>query len=139
MARVRRFKIGEAGHGLFVILAGKVDLARPDESGGRRRFLTYGPRRGRRGNGSTRGQTGAGGRLREGTGGSPAHFGSWMRMKAFTKAKPTDVARKSFTYKSESAISTVAPDWPGALSKKKRNGHLQDLCCSRLAPIRLAF
>jgi thioredoxin reductase (NADPH) len=37
------FKIGEAGHGLFVILAGKVDLARPDESGGRRRFLTYGP------------------------------------------------------------------------------------------------
>jgi CRP-like cAMP-binding protein len=34
------FKIGEAGHGLFVILAGKVDLARPDESGGRTRFLT---------------------------------------------------------------------------------------------------
>jgi thioredoxin reductase (NADPH) len=33
----------KAGHGLFVILAGKVDLARPDELGGRRRFLTYGP------------------------------------------------------------------------------------------------
>jgi thioredoxin reductase (NADPH) len=37
------FKIGEAGHGLFVILAGKVDLAQRDESGGRRRFLTSGP------------------------------------------------------------------------------------------------
>jgi len=37
------FKIGEAGHGLFVILAGKVDLAQHDESGGRRRFLTVGP------------------------------------------------------------------------------------------------
>lgn len=37
------FKIGEAGHGLFVILSGKVDLARHDESGGRTRFLTYGP------------------------------------------------------------------------------------------------
>jgi CRP-like cAMP-binding protein len=37
------FKIGEAGHGLFVILAGQVDLARHDETGGRRRFLTTGP------------------------------------------------------------------------------------------------
>src|SRR5450755_3130734 len=55
------------------------------------------------------------------------NFGSGMLMNAFTKAKPSDVARKSFTYKSESAISTVAPDWPGALSKKIRNRHLQDL------------
>jgi thioredoxin reductase (NADPH) len=37
------FKVGEAGHGLFVILSGQVDLARPDEAGGRRRFLSYGP------------------------------------------------------------------------------------------------
>jgi thioredoxin reductase (NADPH) len=37
------FKIGEAGHGLFVILSGQVDLARHDETGGRRRFLTTGP------------------------------------------------------------------------------------------------
>jgi thioredoxin reductase (NADPH) len=37
------FKIGEAGHGLFVVLAGKVDLAQRDETGGRRRFLTCGP------------------------------------------------------------------------------------------------
>ena len=37
------FKIGEAGHGLFVILSGQVDLARHDETGGRRRFITTGP------------------------------------------------------------------------------------------------
>jgi thioredoxin reductase (NADPH) len=37
------FRIGEVGHGLFVILAGQVDLARHDETGGRTRFLTYGP------------------------------------------------------------------------------------------------
>jgi hypothetical protein len=43
-------------------------------------------------------------------------------MNAFIKAKPSDVARKSFTYESESAISTVAPDWPGTLSKKNGTG-----------------
>jgi thioredoxin reductase (NADPH) len=37
------FKVGESGHGLFVILSGKVDVLRPDESGGRTRFLTEGP------------------------------------------------------------------------------------------------
>jgi len=37
------FRTGEAGHGLFVILDGQVDLARNDESGGHRRFLTQGP------------------------------------------------------------------------------------------------
>jgi len=37
------FRSGETGHGLFVILAGKVDLAWNDESGIRRRFLAYGP------------------------------------------------------------------------------------------------
>ena len=37
------FRLGETGHGLFVILAGKVDLARPDELGGRKRFRTFGP------------------------------------------------------------------------------------------------
>jgi CRP-like cAMP-binding protein len=36
-------RIGEAGHGLFVILTGEVDLARPDELGSRKRFLTDGP------------------------------------------------------------------------------------------------
>jgi thioredoxin reductase (NADPH) len=37
------FRLGETGHGLFVILAGKVDLARPDEAGGRKRFRSFGP------------------------------------------------------------------------------------------------
>jgi thioredoxin reductase (NADPH) len=37
------FKIGEAGHGLFVVLSGKVDISQHDESGGRRQFLTCGP------------------------------------------------------------------------------------------------
>ena len=37
------FKIGEAGHGLFVVLSGKVDLSEHDELGGRRQFLTCGP------------------------------------------------------------------------------------------------
>ena len=61
-------------------------------------------------------------------------------MNAFIKAKPSDVARKSLTYKSESAIFTAAPDWPGALSKKKGTGtcRIWDMCCSRLAPMRLA-
>ncbi len=56
MARVRRFgevrryaagealfKIGEAGHGVFVVMSGKVDLSQHDESGGRKQFLTCGP------------------------------------------------------------------------------------------------
>jgi len=37
------FRIGEAGHGLYVVLAGHVDLARHDETGGRRHFHTTGP------------------------------------------------------------------------------------------------
>jgi thioredoxin reductase (NADPH) len=37
------FRIGESGQGLFVVLSGKIELARHDESGGRRRFLTTGP------------------------------------------------------------------------------------------------
>jgi thioredoxin reductase (NADPH) len=35
------FRIGEAGHGLFVILAGKVALFRNDHSGGRTQFHTH--------------------------------------------------------------------------------------------------
>jgi len=37
------FRIGEVGHGLGVVLAGKVDLYKNDETGGRTQFLTYGP------------------------------------------------------------------------------------------------
>jgi thioredoxin reductase (NADPH) len=37
------FRIGEAGHGLYVVLAGHVDLARHDGSGGRRIFNSPGP------------------------------------------------------------------------------------------------
>jgi thioredoxin reductase (NADPH) len=37
------FRIGEMGHGLFVVLSGQVELARHDETGGRKPFLTYGP------------------------------------------------------------------------------------------------
>ena len=37
------FKIGERGHGLFVILSGSIDLIRDDEKGGRRPFHSPGP------------------------------------------------------------------------------------------------
>jgi thioredoxin reductase (NADPH) len=37
------FKVGEAGHGLYVVLSGHVGLARPDGNGGRRQFHTTGP------------------------------------------------------------------------------------------------
>ena len=37
------FKVGEAGHGLYVVLSGHVGLARPDGNGGSRRFHTTGP------------------------------------------------------------------------------------------------
>jgi thioredoxin reductase (NADPH) len=37
------FKVGEGGHGLFVILAGNVDLIRHLESGALKTFLTQGP------------------------------------------------------------------------------------------------
>jgi thioredoxin reductase (NADPH) len=37
------FRIGEVGHGLGVVLAGQVDLYKNDETGGRTKFLTYGP------------------------------------------------------------------------------------------------
>jgi thioredoxin reductase (NADPH) len=36
-------RIGECGHGLFVVLAGKVDLFRNDEPHGRKHFHTHGP------------------------------------------------------------------------------------------------
>ena len=54
--RVRRFgvvrsyaagealaKVGEVGHGLTIILVGKVDIARHDESGRREPIVTHGP------------------------------------------------------------------------------------------------
>ena len=54
--RVRRFgvvrsyaagealaKVGEVGHGLTIILAGKVDITRHDESGRREPIVTHGP------------------------------------------------------------------------------------------------
>jgi thioredoxin reductase (NADPH) len=37
------FRTGESGHGLFVVLAGKVDLIRQDEMGDRKRYLSFGP------------------------------------------------------------------------------------------------
>jgi thioredoxin reductase (NADPH) len=37
------FRIGERGHGLFVILSGSMDLIRDDEKDGRRAFHTAGP------------------------------------------------------------------------------------------------
>jgi thioredoxin reductase (NADPH) len=37
------FRIGESGHGLFVVLSGKVDLVRLDEMGERKRYLSFGP------------------------------------------------------------------------------------------------
>jgi thioredoxin reductase (NADPH) len=37
------FRVGEAGHGLFVVLEGKVDLLHHDEMGDRKRFLSCGP------------------------------------------------------------------------------------------------
>ena len=37
------FRIGEAGHGLFVVLSGKVDLVRQDELGNSKSFLSFGP------------------------------------------------------------------------------------------------
>jgi thioredoxin reductase (NADPH) len=37
------FRIGESGHGLFVVLAGKVDLVRQDELGNSKPFLSSGP------------------------------------------------------------------------------------------------
>src|SRR5271170_3031666 len=37
------FKIGEVGHGMFVVLSGKVDLIREDEAVGRKVFHTSGP------------------------------------------------------------------------------------------------
>ena len=37
------FKIGERGHGLFVILSGSIDLIRDDEKDGRRAFHSPGP------------------------------------------------------------------------------------------------
>jgi thioredoxin reductase (NADPH) len=37
------FRTGEAGHGLYVILAGRIGLARPDGMGGRRQFHDPGP------------------------------------------------------------------------------------------------
>jgi thioredoxin reductase (NADPH) len=37
------FKIGERGHGLFVILSGSIDLIRDDEKDGRRPFQSPGP------------------------------------------------------------------------------------------------
>jgi thioredoxin reductase (NADPH) len=37
------FKIGERGHGLFVILSGSIDLIRDDEKSGRRAFHSPGP------------------------------------------------------------------------------------------------
>jgi thioredoxin reductase (NADPH) len=37
------FRIGEAGHGLFVVLSGKVDLVRQDEMGESKRYLSFGP------------------------------------------------------------------------------------------------
>ncbi len=37
------FRIGEAGHGLFVVLEGKVDLLHQDEMGDRKRFMSCGP------------------------------------------------------------------------------------------------
>jgi thioredoxin reductase (NADPH) len=37
------FRIGESGHGLFVVLSGKVDLVRQDELGNSKPFLSSGP------------------------------------------------------------------------------------------------
>jgi thioredoxin reductase (NADPH) len=37
------FKIGEVGHGVFVVLSGKVDLFRDDGAGQRKLFNTHGP------------------------------------------------------------------------------------------------
>jgi thioredoxin reductase (NADPH) len=37
------FRIGESGHGLFVVLSGKVDLVRQDELGHSKSFLSFGP------------------------------------------------------------------------------------------------
>ena len=37
------FRIGETGHGLFVVLSGKVDLVRQDELGNSKPFLSFGP------------------------------------------------------------------------------------------------
>jgi thioredoxin reductase (NADPH) len=37
------FRMGESGHGLFVVLSGKVDLVRQDEMGERKRYLSFGP------------------------------------------------------------------------------------------------
>ena len=37
------FKVGEVGHGLFVVLAGNVDLIRHLESGALKTFVTQGP------------------------------------------------------------------------------------------------
>ncbi|MBV9970810.1 MAG: cyclic nucleotide-binding domain-containing protein [Xanthobacteraceae bacterium] len=36
------FRIGESGHGLFVVLSGKVDLVRQDELGNSKSFLSFG-------------------------------------------------------------------------------------------------
>jgi hypothetical protein len=55
------------------------------------------------------------------------NFGSSMHMNAFTKAKPSVVARKSFTYEGEGALAASfaacgMPDVAGAPSKKNRAG-----------------
>ena len=36
-------KVGEVGHGLTIILAGKVDITQHDESGRRKPIVTHGP------------------------------------------------------------------------------------------------
>ena len=84
--RVRRFgevrsygagealaKVGDRGHGLTIILAGKVDITQHDESGRREPIVTHGARRVHGRAGATGGPAGPGGRPRAGAGGGLDH------------------------------------------------------------------
>ena len=57
-------KVGQVGHGLTIILAGKVDITQHDESGRRALIVTHGAGRVHGRAGAAVRPTGAGGRLR---------------------------------------------------------------------------